>query len=118
MVTISGYQIRKSSREGKEKEFIVLELQGGVEMVQSQTSGQHYATVRKATISSTFDEATAKSLVGSKYPGSIVRQSVDSYDFVVKETGEIIKLAHSWVYSPEESNIALTPSRGREVLIH
>ncbi|HVX27195.1 MAG TPA: hypothetical protein VHB70_12680 [Parafilimonas sp.] len=100
MVTIKNYALRES-KEGKK--FITLELQGDVELVQSMETGNFYATVRKCSITSTFDEATAKSLIGTKMPGSIKRVETEAYDFTVPETGEVIKLAHSWQYVPEET---------------
>lgn len=99
MVTVIGFALRQSN-EGKE--FVSLQLQGELEMVQSLNSGKFYATARRCSISSTFDEATAKQLIGSKYPGSIVRIQCEEYDYKLPETGQILKLAHCYQYSPEE----------------
>ncbi len=55
MVTVSSYNIR-TRKDGTT--FIALEITGGVELVQSATSGKFYATVRKCSIPSTFDEST------------------------------------------------------------
>ena len=41
MITITGYALRKSN-DGKQ--FIALQLQGDVEMVQSMQTGKFYAT--------------------------------------------------------------------------
>lgn len=84
--------------------FFLLELQGGIEMVQSKETGQFYATAKKAFITSTFDEETCKSLIGKEIPGRIVRQEVDPYTYTVKETGQEIILTHRWVYSLESSS--------------
>lgn len=81
-----------------------LELLGDIELVQSLNNGRFYATARKCFISSTFDEATAVSLIGTKLKGSVVRQGTEAYDFTVPETGEVIQLGHRWVYAPEEGN--------------
>ena len=62
MVLIKGYNLRQ--KEGEEKSFITLTLEGAIEMVQSQTTGRFYATTRTCNISSTFDEPTAKRMVG------------------------------------------------------
>lgn len=102
MVRIVNYQKRVSD-EGKE--FFVLEITGGIEMVRSQETGQFYATTKKATVSSTFDEPTCKGLIGTEMPGKIVKQSVVPYPYVIRETGEEIILNHKWMYSPDEDNI-------------
>ena len=100
MVKISGFKQRKTA-EGKT--FITLELQGDVELVQSTQTGKFYATSRHCSISSTFDEEEAKTLIGKHFPGRIVRENVEEYDYIVKETGEVIKLCHAYVYDPEEA---------------
>jgi hypothetical protein len=99
MVTIINYAQRQS-KEGKS--FVSLQLQGDVELVQSLETGRFYATVRRCSITSTFDEETAKSLIGMKLPGNIQRSKCDAYDFTVPETGEIITLAHTYEYVPEQ----------------
>ena len=96
---IVGYHWAKRASDGRE--FISLDLQGEVEMVQSMETGNFYATVRKASIPSTFSEETAKGLVGSKIPGKIVRVESEPYDYTVAETGEVIKLAHRYEYQLE-----------------
>jgi hypothetical protein len=98
MVTVKNVHSRESER-GK---FMSLELTGDAELVQSQNTGRFYATVRRCFISSTFDEETAKALVGTKFKGSIVRAESEEYDFTIPDTGEVIKLAHRWDYVPEE----------------
>lgn len=81
--------------------FFVLELQGGIEMVQSNETGNFYATAKKAFIPSTFDEQTCVALIGTDMPGSISKEECEPFDYVVKETGEEITLFHRWVYVPE-----------------
>lgn len=102
MVTISGYK-KCESKDGRE--FYALNLQGGMEMVLSEGTGQYYATAKQASITSTFDEKTCQSLVGSKLPGRITRITTEPFDYTVKETGEIIKLNHRWVYNPNERDL-------------
>jgi hypothetical protein len=98
MVRISDYMIR----EGKDgKSFIALELEGEIEMVQSE-SGRFYATARRCSITSTFTEDVAKTLIGKTLPGRIARVQTDPYAYTVKETGEVINLAHSYQYLPDE----------------
>ena len=72
MVTITNYHLRKNKMG---KSFVALELQGDVEFVQSLETGRFYATSKRCTITSTFDEERAKSLIGTKMPGKIERQS-------------------------------------------
>ncbi|MBZ5857769.1 hypothetical protein [Flavihumibacter profundi] len=99
MVTISNYFVRQSN-EGKS--FIALELSGDVEMIQSTETGRFYATAKRCTISSTFSEEIAKSLIGRQMPGRIDRVEAESYEYTVKETGEILILSHTYVYVPDE----------------
>lgn len=42
-----------------------------------------------------------KKVIDTKIPGSITKQECDSYEYVVKEKGEIVTLSHRWVYVPE-----------------
>ena len=100
MVTVSSYSVR-TRKDGTT--FIALELSGGVELVQSNNSGKFYATVRKTSIPSTFNETISKGLIGSQMPGSIVRVQVDPYQFVNQRTGEVLTLQHSFSYQPEGS---------------
>lgn len=99
MVQIVNY--RECSKDDGSK-FYLLELQGGIEMVMSKTTGQFYATAKKAVISSTFDKATCQGLIGTQMQGSILKVEVEPYNYVVRETGEEITLTHKWVYTPEE----------------
>lgn len=99
MVTITNYHLRES-KEGKP--FITLELQGDIEMVQSLETGRFYATARKCSITSTFDEPMAKSLVGKTMQGNIIRKSCEPYEYTVPESGEVIMLSHTYDYTPEE----------------
>ena len=48
-------------------------------MVQSLDTGKFYATARKASVTSTFNEETAKGLIGTKMPGVIKRVESDPY---------------------------------------
>jgi hypothetical protein len=107
MVTIKDYHLR-TSKEGKV--FISLELQGDVEMVQSMETGRFYATAKRCSVSSTFDEETAKKVLGTRMPGRIIRSECAEYEYAIPETGEVIKLAHTYQYQPEEYHAELTPS--------
>jgi len=103
MVTIINYTERL--REDGSS-FFVLGLQGGLEMIQSSETGNFYATAKKASITSTFDEATCKALVGTEMSGSITKVEVEPFNYIVKETGEEITLSHRWVYTPTENKQA------------
>lgn len=98
MVTVTNYAIRKTNDD---RTFVALELTGGVELVQSQNTGNFYATVRKCSIPSTFDENIAKMMIGQQIEGDIVRVASDPYDFVNKQTGEVMTLQHSFAYRPK-----------------
>jgi len=102
MITVVGYAVRQA-KDGRE--FIALILQGGLHLAQSKQTGNFYATVKKCSIPSTFDEATAKGMIGEKIPGSVQKTSCEPYDFLNKETGEIIHLDYRWVYVPEGATI-------------
>lgn len=97
MVKIISYKERLS---GEGKPFMALVLQGGVEIIHSATGGM-YATVRKATVASTFDEETCKSLIGTEIPGTIEKMDCEPYQYTVEKTGEVITLSHRYVYLAE-----------------
>ncbi|GAB3422054.1 hypothetical protein [Niabella aquatica] len=99
MVTIVAAHLR----EGGEGNFMSLELQGDVELVQSMNTGRFYATSKKCFIPSTFTEQQAKALIGRQLPGSIIRVDADPYEYTVPETGEVIVLSHTYTYLPPHS---------------
>lgn len=101
MVKIIGYKL---SQNAEGKAFVSLKLQGGVEAIQSQQTGKFYLTAKTCYIPSTFNEIQAEMLSGSSLPGVITRVAVEPYDYTIKETGEIIKLAHSYAYQPEQAS--------------
>lgn len=100
MVRISNY-IKRTTEEGKD--FFVLELQGGVEIVKSQETGKSYMTARKASMSCTFDELTCQSLIGTELPGSVRKVECEEYSYTIKDTGEIITLSHRFEYVEQET---------------
>ena len=95
MVRIIDYKQRQAENG---KIFFALEISGGIEMVKSQSTNQFYATSKRAFLPSTFDEQTCIALVGTEMPGYVVKQDCEPYDYTIKETGEVIKLAHKYVY--------------------
>ncbi|NYJ26627.1 hypothetical protein [Allomuricauda sp. ARW1Y1] len=98
MVRIIDYK-QYTNEDGES--FFALELQGGIEMVKSQKTERFYATARKVTIPSTFNEETCKSLIGTEMPGRIVKVETEPYEYTLKETGEVIELSHRYEYQPE-----------------
>jgi len=102
MVTVVDYAIRQR-KDGTS--FIALILQGGLSLVQSRNTGNYYATVKRCSIPSTFDEETAKAMVGEQVPGSIQRQSCEEYEFVAQNTGEVVTLDYRWAYVPEGETV-------------
>lgn len=72
-------------------------------MVQSSNTGKFYATIRRASIPSTFDADTANTLVGQELKGDIVRVSCDPYEYASPSTGEVMTLQHTYAYQPEGS---------------
>lgn len=99
MVTIVNYKERKKE-DGTQ--FYVLEVQGGIEMIKSKTTGNFYATAKKANVPSTFDETICKGLIGTQMDGKIQKQECESYQYTVKETGEVIELSHRYIYVPSD----------------
>ena len=102
MVTISDYRVNVNS-EGKS--FCSLILQGDVELVKSKTTSRFYATARKTSITSTFDENTCRQLIGKTIKGSIVKVDCDEYDYIIPESGEVIRLSYNYCYVADSENV-------------
>jgi hypothetical protein len=101
MVRVIDYKIRLN---GEGKPFVSLILQGGIEIVRS-ANGNAYATAKKASLATTFNEITCKSLIGSEMPGQIVKETCEPYQYTVEETGEVLMLSHRYVYVEQEQAI-------------
>ena len=101
MVTIVDFKPRTNDTTGEE--FFALILAGDIEMIQSQTTGRFYATARRASIPSTFNETVCESLIGKQLPGTIVKVDAEAYEFTLPETGEIISLTHRYEYQPDNA---------------
>lgn len=99
MVTVTNFAERQRKNGTT---FIALEITGSVELVESQTSSLWYATVRKCFIPSTFDANIAKTMIGQRLEGDIVKVIVEPYDFITPK-GEVMRLQHSWAYRPKDS---------------
>lgn len=102
MVTIVDVKERVNL---KGEPFYALVLQGGLELVKSKETGNFYATSKRASISTTFDEMTCKGLIGQQLPGSIQRVETEPYEFTSRETGEILSLTHRYVYLKEGESV-------------
>jgi len=112
MVQVTNFH-EVETKEGKT--FISLELTGGLELMQSQTSGKFYATVRKCRIPSTFDANIAKMMIGTQMDGDVVRVETDPYEYVNKRTGEVLLLQHSYAYRPKGSMELVGHSQVQEI---
>ncbi|MDP3469463.1 MAG: hypothetical protein Q8S11_14070 [Daejeonella sp.] len=95
MVTVASYAVRET-KEGRS--FICLELQGGLEIVQSNQTGKFYATTKRCSLPCTFNEDTAKLLVGTQMQGEIVKRETEPYEFTNKTTGETMMLDYTYEY--------------------
>jgi hypothetical protein len=95
MVTIVDYLVTEKE-DGTD--FLLLVLQGAVEAVKSEATGKMYFTARTVKVPATFDEATCKSLIGSQFEGTIMKVPTESYEYTIRETGEVISLKHRYEF--------------------
>jgi len=95
MVTVVNHEARQNKAGGK---FNVLILQGGTEAVRSTTTGKLYFTSRNCTVPASFDELTCKNLIGTQFPGSVVKVKSKPYDFNIPGTDEVVTINHTWEY--------------------
>lgn len=102
MVTVVDCSVRQGG-EGKELAYLV--VQGQPEFVKSLNSQRVYMTTRRAFVLTTFDKKTCKSLIGTKFPGSIKRIQCDEYDYNVPNSTEVIKLDFRYEYSDEAASM-------------
>ncbi|MES2545504.1 MAG: hypothetical protein V4548_11505 [Bacteroidota bacterium] len=102
MVTIVDY---KSFEKENGENFFGLVVQGGIEAVKSVQTGKMYFTAKTATVLTTFNEQTCKSLIATTMNGNVKKIDCDSYDYTVKDTGEVILLNHRYEYVTEEMEI-------------
>lgn len=95
MVTVSGYEEKKNQRGER---FIVLNLVSDVVMEKSPNTGNYFANIYKANIVASFNEETAKLMVGKQLPGAIIKKDCEPYEYVVKSTGAKKILTHTFEY--------------------
>jgi Ca2+-dependent lipid-binding protein len=97
-VTIVDYK-QRFNEDGEP--FNALILEGELTMVQSTVSKNFYATAKRTSISSTFNDERCKQLIGTQIPGTIEKVECDPYQYVIPETNEEITLRHRYEYRPE-----------------
>ena len=97
MVTIVDFRLNMNS-DGEE--FVSLILEGDLTIIQSSETGNFYATAKRSSITSTFNEDSAKKLIGRELPGQIIREECDPYTWVEPESGEEITLSHTYKFVP------------------
>ena len=102
MLTVTNYKVSQSKDKSK---FISLIVEGGIEMVQSQSTGNFYAKSKKCFIPFTADEQAAKAMIGNAIPGTIERVSCPPYEYKM-ESGEFVTLFHTYQYQPEQVEAA------------
>ena len=102
MVTVVNYRERISEDK---RSFFVLVLQGAVTPMRSDETGNIYFTAMKATVPTTFDEATCKGLIGNEFPGQIEKVTCEPYDYVIENSDEVIQLSHRYEYYDESVDI-------------
>jgi len=112
MVTVTNYVVRKRKDDTT---FIALEISGSLEIIQSQSSGGFYASVRKCFIPSTFSEEVAKMMIGQQIEGEVVRIQTEPYDYLNKRTGELMTLTHAYSYRPKGSIELIGETRVQEM---
>lgn len=95
MVKIIDYKTRMNA-EGEP--FLALIVQDGITLVKSKETGMYYATAKRASIPSTFNEETCKSLIGQELDGTVERMECEPFEIVDESTGEVITLDHRWVF--------------------
>lgn len=82
-------------------------------MVKSRETGNYYATAKAASITSTFNEDQCRDLIGQELPGSIRKVPCESFEYTIKDTGEIVTLQHRWEYRPEGDSVEEVVHQGK-----
>ena len=83
--------------------FHALIVSGGIDIVQSKSTGKSYLTERQARLPTTLDRKKCQSLIGKELPGTISKVPCMPFDYTVPESGEIIRINHRWEYVSDES---------------
>jgi hypothetical protein len=107
MVKIINY---KTATSNDGNQFILLKVSGGLQLVQSMTTGKIYFKGKTAYVASNLDEASAQAVIGSEMPGVINRVACEPYDYIVESTGESITIDYRYEYQLEEQTINASAS--------
>lgn len=97
MVTITGFKPRNNEMG---VEFFVLVVEGGIEIVRSE-SGNTYFTSKKATVPTTYDAERCEMLIGHQLPGTVRKEKCEPYEYLEPETGDKMILDYQYVYESE-----------------
>jgi hypothetical protein len=89
------------------QDYNALVLQGGLESVRSQESGQIYFTARTTKVPCTFNETMCKSLIGTDLPGEIQKVEAEPYQYQIPNTDEVVELSHRFVYISERESVII-----------
>jgi hypothetical protein len=112
MVKIIGFQQRQTVAG---KVFFVLELEGGLQILPSITTGSLYASKSKCTVPCPFSEKEVKELIGTTLPGSIERVPCEPYSFKNPE-GKNVELDYRYTYKqPGTASNGATPTLREEI---
>lgn len=112
MVTVNNYVLR-TRKDGTT--FVSLELVGGLEMIKSNNTGNYYASMKKSSVPSTFNEETAQRLIGTELPGQIVKQECEAYEWINKRTGELMMLNYTYAYQASPNEVLVGHTRVAEL---
>ncbi len=104
MVTIVGVK-QVETKDGKQ--FTALVIQGELRFVKSETTGNYYLSANKMRISTHLSVEFCQSLIGQKLPGTVERIECEPYPYENQETGELMTLTHTYVYSPQEQTVGV-----------
>ena len=83
-------------------------MQRSIELVKSKETGIFYATAKKASIPSTFDEKTAQIFIDQQIDRTVQKVKCEPYEIVDGETGEIRTMDFRWVHVKEGETVSQT----------
>ena len=106
MVTI--IDVKQTQTENGEL-FTSLVVQGELQLIKSEKTGNYYAAVNKVRIPSYLPLEVCKSLIGTTLPGTVERVQCAPYSYQNLETGEIMELSHTYVYTPKDESKMVQP---------
>lgn len=101
MVTIIDVAERKNA---KDETFISLILSSGIEMIKSK-AGKFYASTKKASVPCTLSLQVARTMIGQKMAGNIIKKPSESYSYTSK-SGDVVEIDFTYEYTDEATNMA------------